>query len=288
MRVVGVDIGGTNVQVGLFDEMGEVYRVLEYETNQARGGQYMIKQLIEQITILGPVDAIGVSVAGQVERDSGILIDAVNISNTNQLPIKAILQHHFHVPVIIENDVNAAALGELHFGKKLEDFLYVSYGTGIGAAIIRQRTLFTGKDGFAGEVGHMVTHAGGRLCKCGLMGCYEMYGSTRALVHEAKKLSPAYTNGKSIFTAYHKGNEQIKSIVFQWIDDLVVGLISLVHIFNPTTLVVGGSVMQQGMLADMIEQRLNAQLIPSFRPVPVFATNLGNKSGMLGVISLLT
>lgn len=103
MRVVGVDIGGTNVQVGLFDEMGEVYRVLEYETNQARGGQYMIKQLIEKITTLGPVDAIGVSVAGQVERDSGILIDAVNISNTNQLPIKAILQHHFHVPVIIEN-----------------------------------------------------------------------------------------------------------------------------------------------------------------------------------------
>src|SRR5699024_96559 len=162
MRVVGVDIGGTNVQVGLFDEMGEVYRVLEYETNQARGGQYMIKQLIEQITILGPVDAIGVSVAGQVERDSGILIDAVNISTTIQLTIKAISHHKLHVRVIIEDDVNAVGLGEFDFWKKLEELLYASYGTGIGAAIIRQRTLFTGKDGFAGEVGHMVTNVGGR------------------------------------------------------------------------------------------------------------------------------
>lgn len=288
MRIVGVDIGGTIIQLGLFDETGEVYRVLEYETKQARSGQYMMKQLIEQITVLEPIDAIGVCIAGQVERDSGILIDAINISNTNRLPIKSILQCHFQVPVIVENDVNAAAIGELHFGKKLDDFLFVAYGTGIGAAIVRERTLFTGNDGFAGEVGHMVTHAGGRLCNCGLTGCYEMYGSTRALVHEAKQLSSSYVNGKIIFNAYHEGNEQIKRIVSQWINDLVVGLISLVHIFNPTTLVLGGSVMQQGMLADMIEQRLNAQIIPSFRPIPVFATSLGNKSGMLGVVSLLT
>src|SRR5690625_5783852 len=134
--------------------------------------------------------AVGVLTAGQSHRDNRVLKKGVYIPESHYLPIKAMLEERFLVPVIVENDVNAAALGENHFGvgKNLEDFLFIAYGTGIGGAIIHDRTVLYGKGGFAGEFGHMVTHAGGLLCNCKRTGCYEMYGSTRALIREAKKI----------------------------------------------------------------------------------------------------
>src|SRR5690625_7578780 len=102
----------------------------------------------------------------------------------------------FQVPLYVENDVNAAALGENSFGvgKNLSDFLYITYGTGVGGAIVNQSEIFYGKEGYAAEFGHMVTHAFGRKCGCGQLGCYERYASTTALVNEAKKIGPSYGN----------------------------------------------------------------------------------------------
>ena len=287
MRIVGADIGGTSIKLGLFDEVGNAIQMMEYETNSARGGRYVMEQLMEKIAQFKQIDAIGVCTAGQVNRHTGVLKNAVNIPESNNLPIKAMLEERFLVPVIVENDVNAAALGENHFGvgKNLEDFLFIAYGTGIGGAIIHDRTVLYGKGGFAGEFGHMVTHAGGLLCNCKRTGCYEMYGSTRALIREAKKIAPIYTNGKAIFNAYNEGDQHIQELVSNWVDDIVIGLVSLVHIFNPPSIVVGGGVMEQDMLATMIEERVNAQMIPAFRHVHILQATLGNQAGMLGAIS---
>lgn len=288
MNIIGVDIGGTSIQLGVFDKVGKLDQFMEYETNRERGGQYVIEQLIKKISSLGPIDAIGVSTAGQVQRETGLLKGSVNIPHLDELPMKTILEHHFNVPVIIENDVHAAALGELNFGAGQEwtDFLFIAYGTGIGAAIIHNGVLFDGHHGFAGEVGHMVTRAGGHRCNCGLTGCYEMYGSTRALIREAQKIDSCYTNGKTIFDAYHEENESIHRVVSNWIDDIVIGLISLVHIFNPPVIILGGAIMQQGMLAEIIERRLHAKILPAFREVKIVISMLGNRAGVLGMKAL--
>lgn len=288
MRIVGVDIGGTSIKLGVFNEKGQEEQIIEYDTNSERGGNYVLDTIIENVATLGDIDAIGISSAGQIDNKRGIIGGSVNIPGATDLRVKEILEAQFQVPVSVENDVNAAALGENHFGvgKDLDDFLFIAYGTGIGGAIIQDGKVAYGRDGYSGEFGHMMTHAGGRRCNCGLYGCYEKYGSTKALVADAKRVSSAYINGKVIFDAYHDGDEMIQAIVHNWLDEVAAGLISLVHIFNPSTLVIGGGVMEQELLMEEISKRVNQQILPPFREVKIVSTTLGNKAGMLGAISL--
>lgn len=287
MKIVGVDIGGTLIKLGLFDASGNEHETMTYDTNGIDGGHALIEQLMEKIDQFQQFDAIGVCTAGQVHRQTGTLKNAVNIPDSANIQMKALLEQRFRVPVTVENDVNAAALGENHFGvgKNIDDFLLIAFGTGIGGAIIQDGTIFYGRGGYAGEFGHMVTHRGGHLCKCGQNGCYEKYASTTALIREAQKVAPYFTNGKAIFAAYHDGDRRIQVVVSNWVDEIVTGIVALVHTFNPSSIIIGGGVMEQNMLTAMIEDRVNTQIIPAFRDVQILQASLGNKAGMLGAIS---
>jgi len=289
MRIVGVDIGGTSIKLGVFDEQGRAEKVTEYDTDSIRGGRYVLDKIMENISLLGEVDAIGVSTAGQVDRETGVIVKgSVNIPNSTGLQVKNILEERFEVPTSVVNDVHAAALGENHFGvgKALEDFLFVTYGTGVGGAMIQNGQVNYGRDGYSGEIGHMITHADGKRCNCGLHGCYEVYGSTTALVKAAQQHSPSYKNGKVIFDAFHRGDEVIQKIVDKWIHEVTIGLVSLIHIFNPSSIIVGGGIMEQEIFVEKIAERVNTFILPPFRNVEITKATLGNKAGMLGAISL--
>src|SRR5690625_3071452 len=109
MRIAGVDIGGTSIKLGIFNPQGEMQDFLEYNTESQKGGKYIMENLIKQIEQFDKVDAIGISTAGHVDRIKGVIVqEAANIPRTSGLQIKSILQNHFHVPVAVENDVNAA------------------------------------------------------------------------------------------------------------------------------------------------------------------------------------
>ncbi|MBO1913437.1 ROK family protein, partial [Microvirga sp. 3-52] len=125
----------------------------------------------------------------------------------------------FNVPVKIENDVNAASLGEKHFGagQRFDDFLCLTYGTGIGGAIVINSEVYKGANGSAAEVGHIVAHQGGIKCNCGCFGCYEMYGSTTALVRNALEVNAEYVNGRKIFEGLAKGDEQLEKVLQDWV-----------------------------------------------------------------------
>lgn len=289
MRIAGVDIGGTSIKLGIFNQEGTMLEFIEYDTNSEQGGRSIIQHIIEKIEQFGAVDAIGVSTAGQVDNKRGIIVQgSANIPDTSGLQVKAMLEDHFTIPVAVENDVNAAALGENHFGvgKNLENFLFLTYGTGIGGAIVTDSEIFYGKSGFAGEFGHMITHGSGKQCGCGLLGCYETYASTTALVREAKKINSAYLNGKIIFEKYHDGDEEIKTVVHHWVDEIVIGLSSLIHIFNPPTIVIGGGIMEQEIIVQMISKQVKKNVLGSFSDVDIMKATLGNKAGMLGALSL--
>lgn len=289
MRIIGIDIGGTLIKLGIFNELGEVEETTTLKTDKIRGAQTIITDIIDQVTLFGKIDAIGISMPGQLDTEKGTVIQGpVNIPNFTGLEIRNILTEQFNVPVAIINDVDAAALGEKHFGKRdhLTDFLFVAYGTGIGGAIVQNGKIHKGHNGFSGEFGHMITHVGGRTCNCGQSGCYERYASTNVLVREAQRISKQYDTGEAIVEAYEQGSNMIQGLVDTWLEEVVAGLVSLIHIFNPSMIVLGGGIMEQKRVVSEVSRRIHSQIFPSFRDVTVIHSTLGNKAGMLGAVSL--
>jgi len=289
MRILGIDIGGTSIKLGIADRKGRLSEFDEYPTESGRGGGHIVKTAIDRIAAHKNIDAIGVSVPGQIDRENGIVVNgSANLPGTSGLEIKALLENRFRVPVAVENDVNAAALGEKRFGagKGKRDFLFLAYGTGIGGAIVIDSELYGGTGGYAGEFGHMIIDKNGNKCTCGLRGCYEAHASVSALVREVKRIDATCIDGKIIFRKCHEGDKRVMGKIDVWVDEVVVGLVSLTHIFNPSTILLGGGIMEEDSLANMIASRLNDTIIGSFKRVEVERAALGNKAGMLGAVSL--
>ena len=186
------------------------------------------------------------------------------------------------MPCAVENDVNSAALGEAHFGaaKGESNFICLTYGTGIGGAIFIDGKLFKGCGYSAGEFGHFITHANGKSCTCGGNGCYEAYASSGALVRAVAEKTGRQLNGREIFAEFD--NPTIRDIIDGWIDEIVVGLKSLVYIFNPSLIVAGGGIMNEEYITDEINKRLQTQLMQSFRCVEIKKARMGNDANLLG------
>ncbi|WP_010096648.1 ROK family protein [Ornithinibacillus scapharcae] len=291
MKILGVDIGGTSIKLCIADEFGNIETFQEYDSEAKKGGPHLIHKVISIIEDYSGFEAIGISTAGQVNIQEGSIRYAnENIPNYTGMQVKSIIENHFNLPVRIENDVNAAALGENFFGngRNFHHFICVTYGTGIGGAIVMNSDLYRGANGSAAEFGHIMTHPRGKRCNCGLQGCYEMYGSTTALVQEARKVYPDLLDGRAIFHLYHKGNESLQLVVHNWIEEVALGLTSLVHTFNPEAIILGGGVMEQDDLVTMLANRVKDNIMESFSNIAIIKAGLGNKAGVLGAISLHT
>lgn len=289
MRILALDIGGTAIKIGIINEKGEIIDKSEIPTMAQEGGEALINRVFNIISQYENIDRIGISTAGQVEHVKGKIIFASdNIPGWTGMEIKKRIEEKFNIPTVVENDVNAAAIGEAYYGAGLNNksFLCIAYGTGIGGAIVEKGEIYRGAYGSAGEFGHIITHAHGKGCTCGANGCYEAYASTTALVEKVKKeLGLTEVDGRLIFDLINE-NEKVKNIVEQWIVEIIVGLVNLVHIFNPSLIVLGGGIMEQEYIVEYIKENICKFIMPNYRDIKFERAKVGNNAGILGIAHL--
>ena len=209
-----------------------------------------------------------------------------NIPGYTGMKVREIMEREFHVPVAVENDVNAAAIGEGQFGagRDFEDFLCITYGTGVGGAIVLNKGIYTGSACSAGEFGGIMIHPEDSVYGEPFCGCYEKYASTTALVRKAMAYNRDLDNGRKIFARLD--DPKVRDIVNSWIDEIVYGLISVIHIFNPSCIVLGGGVMAQPYILKEVKQKASARIMSSFRNVELRQAELGNRAGLMGAAYL--
>lgn len=290
MKTMVLDIGGTAIKSAIAQN-GVLSSVRETPTRASLGGAYVMSQAKEIISSYKDTYAferIGISTAGQVNPVKGSIIYANhNIPGYTGTPVKEIMEDFFHVPVAVENDVNAAAIGEACYGagKEEKDFVCLTYGTGVGGAVFINGSLYHGSSFSAGELGALIVHPEDRQPEIDMyFGCYEKYASTTALVAKAKEYDSSITNGKILFSRIEE--PQIRAIIDQWIDEIVYGLVSITHLLNPSCIILGGGIMEQPYIPDQIEQKLMPSIMSSFRGLKIKTAQLGNQAGMLGAARL--
>lgn len=312
-RVIGVDLGGTKILSAIVDEDGGILQRVNVSTEASRGKQRVIRNIKDSIKTLlhrsgiclSDIKAIGIGAPGPIEFKKGMILNPPNLPGWKRVPLGKILEKEMGKKVILENDANAAALGESLFGaaKGVKNFIYVTVSTGIGGGLFLGGELYRGSVGGAGEVGHMVIKTDGPKCGCGGRGCLEAMASggamARLAAERAKKnrssslLELAHGDPKKITAltvelAARSGDalaaEIIKEIGFY----LGVGMSNLVNIFSPDMIVMGGGVMNLGelILKPVRETVRGLALSPARDNVKIVRAALKQDVGVLGAAAL--
>jgi len=319
---IGVDFGGTKVLAGLVNlETGDVVSSAKKRTQSTDGPDELMARLTD--TIESAIDSfglnkksrpigIGVGIAGQVDRAEGILLGAPNLSQaTVNLPMAKLLKDKFSMPAALRNDVQIAAMGEAAFGsgKDCPDFLCVFVGTGIGGAIVRDGVLVEGATGTAGEIGHLVIDANGRICGCGGRGHLEAYASrtaiTKALIAELQRgrdsllqeLAPDLKEDEPGGGAIRSGvlakaiarqDQLVTETIIEAGQYLGLGLASAVNLLNPTRIILGGGVIEAvDLLLEVAARRTRREALATpAKRIEIVKAKLGDYSGVVGAAIL--
>lgn len=307
---IGIDVGGTKVLGGVVDESGKVLTTARKDTPRQGGSALtqtiadVAKELLEKHS----VSSIGVSAAGFVSSDRKTMLATPNIADWNGVDLDGQLTKLIGLPVVIENDANAAAWGEAKFGagKNQDHMMMLTVGTGIGGGIVVNGALYRGAFGIAAEFGHMRVVPDGHICGCGARGCFEQYASGNALLRHAREAinaSPevarnllsrgdgtvAGLTGQTIAEAAREG-DPVALAAFnttgQW---LGAGIASLAVLLDPACVVIGGGVIDAGeILLKPTRESLERNMpFAGKHPYPkIIAAQLGNEAGLVGVADL--
>lgn len=294
MKVIGIDVGGTAVKYGLLEENGKLLESGEFPTEAGKGIENLFENMCKVIDKYMSKDILGIAVSGtgQIDGSIGKIIGG-NPIIPGWIGTKLVerLEKKYSLPTVLENDVNCAALGEkwLGAGRETNNFVCLTIGTGIGGGIVLNDEIFRGDTCVAGEFGHIQIEKDGEQCLCGKKGCYERYASATALVKMVREKTGKNLNGKEIFELEKSGDKEIKKILDKWIDYFTDGLSTIVYIFNPSLIVIGGGITKQGnYLLDRILNSLSTKVGENYRKnLKIKFAELGNNAGMLGAEYLL-
>lgn len=294
--ILGIDIGGTNIKFGVVNDDYQVIKKYSIPTNVEQGDKRIAADMIEKCKEIYeeyPFENIGIGTPGVVDSENGICVRAANLPYQNT-PIAAMLKEALGVPVSVANDATCAVCGELYagLGKQYRNLIMITLGTGVGGGIIIDGKPYFGKGGAAGEFGHMSIKYDGLPCPCGQVGCFEQYASVTALIRQTKEAVEQYPdsilarlaqdgiNGKTVFDAAMEGCNIAAQVVDQYIGYLAKGLRSLIYIFAPEAVVIGGAISnQEDKLLIPLKEKLNASNI--------YISELKNDAGIIGAAGAL-
>jgi glucokinase len=246
---IGVDLGGTNLRVAAVDNAGRVLDRFSASADYSRGPERVvtaIAQVINQVrsrVSLASLRGVGLGVPGFIDIDAGVVIGAANLPGFQGFPVRDEIQKILGTPIIVENDANAAALGEMWMGagKDVRDLILITLGTGIGGGIVVDGKVLHGFLGMAGEIGHMTVFPDGNPCGCGNHGCLEKHASATAIAAMGRMMHFGNdVTAEQVYRLALQGNERAK-LVFESVGRaLGIALANLINLFNFPLYVLSG------------------------------------------------
>lgn len=265
MYRIGIDLGGTNIAVGIVDEQHHILEEISVPTGATRPYVDVIADMIsavEQALSAAKLTAadcasIGIGSPGNCDSDRGVVVRAYNLGWFN-VPICEILQRHFGIPVRISNDANVAALAEAVAGAALDcrNMVLITLGTGVGGGIIIDGKIYAGMRTAGAEMGHSLLVLDGEPCSCGRNGCWEAYASVTALIRQGKQAAAEHPEsllagvkdmmGIDIFCCADRGDAIAQQVIDRWCDYVAAGLTDIVNTLAPEKILIGGGISKQG------------------------------------------
>lgn len=304
--VIAVDIGGTQVRVALFkdDRLQQRAALPTDVTGGPSGVMDQIDALIEQMVAKDDrktITGIGLSLAGPIDTESAVVTRIPTLPGWDGLPVAQALSERTGFPARVENDGIAATLGEWRYGagRGISNIVYLTVSTGIGGGAVVDGRLLHGRKGIAGHLGHMRMAQEGPTCPCGTVGCFEALASGSALTeravstadksdHLAGIAQSRAIDARDVFEGARADDSHCLDLVAEEARYLGQGITSVIHIFSPDRVVMGGGLSKAfDQLEHGIHEIISRDAMPPFRSVPVVKSALGDDSGLFGAASLV-
>ncbi len=310
-NVIAVDIGGTHFRLGLFDHEGRRLSVLDGETLRSGGRDWMLEQVRARSSDLlkkagGPVKACGVSFGGPVDFERR-RVRSMHAPGWDDFALGEWIEKTLSLPCQVDNDANAGALGEYRFGagQGIHSLVYITISTGIGSGLVLGGKVFRGRDGLAGEIGHLPVSESGLLCSCGATGCLETLCSADAIAARGREWAarrpesvsrmlelsgglPEKITSKVVVQAAAEGDSMAAGIINEAARSLARAILSVMRIINPDKIILGGGVAQAGnALLDPVRAFLKELGSPSINySTEIILAKLENYSPLCGAAAM--
>ncbi|WP_245433053.1 ROK family protein [Mesorhizobium sp. WSM3866] len=303
------DLGGTELRGALVERSGEVVKRVSAPTLAGAGSEAVIGQIIALADRLlkehpqAKVSGIGMCAPGPLDPKAGIVIGPPTLAGWHNVPLIDILSRQFGLPVRLENDANAAALGEWRFGagRGAGSLVFVTVSTGIGGGVVADGHIYHGRRGLAAEIGHMTITGEGDRCFCGNVGCFEAVASGTALGRRATRLTKpgdgsvlrrlsdhGDVSARHVVDAARAGDAVACELVETEAKWLGIGFTNLLHLYSPDLIVMGGGLANGfDLLAPGIRATVEERAMQAYRDVPIVPAELGDRAGLVGAASLI-
>ena len=308
---IGVDTGGTNIKVGVVDEAGRIVGEADCPTGADRPQEVVLKDILKAVedaisaasgVSRADIHAVGVGSPGAVDSETGVVLYNYNLG-WRDFAIGPLMSKALGLPVRLENDANAAALGEVVAGsaRGASSAMVITLGTGVGSGFVIDGAIWTGYNSAACEFGHMVIAYGGRPCTCGRRGCFEAYASATGLINMTKEAMEAHPNselaelarregtvsGHTPFAAADAGDPVAQHVVDEYIGYLACGLGNLINGLQPEVISIGGGIGKQGErllvpLRRKVEEETFGERREGEKMTRLVSCTLGYKAGLIG------
>jgi glucokinase len=309
--LIGVDIGGTAIKMAILNLEGTILVKWEIATNHKSNGKHIIQDISDSIfekisnydINKEEIKGIGIGAPGPVDFEKGTIIHTPNLSWPNHFPLKKLLEDRTNLPIMINNDANCAALGEMWkgAGNGEKDLVCITLGTGVGGGVITNGQIVQGRNGAAGEIGHITAIAhGGAVCNCGKTGCIETIASATGITRIAREYIKNEQNSKDVLSKIYKqmgaitakdvfdtgrtGSKIAEKVILEITYYLGLVLANIANTLNPDKIVIGGGVSKAGevLLNPLILQYKKFAYPPVSLSTTIVLAQLGNDAGVIG------